>query len=194
MDALIEQFRSILGPSGILTGTDVSSRSDSWPPMGGCQARAIVRPSGTAEVSEVLRLCHAAGQTVVTHGGLTGLVGGARTGAADLVLSRFGVMFFEDPVAAFANMRRALRSGADKVSVNTAAVDRPEVLTEGAAERLPTLGTVYTWTLTFKSTRQISGSAAIVQSVSSELENNVHRRETFQLQFDGKTGPTLTTP
>jgi FAD/FMN-containing dehydrogenase len=87
MDALIEQFRSILGPSGILTGTDVSSRSDSWPPMGGCQARAIVRPSGTAEVSEVLRLCHAAGQTVVTHGGLTGLVGGARAGPDDLVLS-----------------------------------------------------------------------------------------------------------
>jgi len=30
-------------------------------------------------------------------------------GAADLVFSRFGVMFFEDPAAAFANLRRALR-------------------------------------------------------------------------------------
>ena len=87
MDALIEQFRSILGSAGILTGTDVSNRSDSWPPTGGCLARAIVRPSSTAEVSEVLRLCHAAGQTVVTHGGLTGLVGGARAGPDDLVLS-----------------------------------------------------------------------------------------------------------
>jgi SAM-dependent methyltransferase len=31
-------------------------------------------------------------------------------GAYDLVYSRFGIMFFEDPVAAFANMRRALTS------------------------------------------------------------------------------------
>lgn len=29
----------------------------------------------------------------------------------DLVFSRFGVMFFDDPVAAFANLRRALRPG-----------------------------------------------------------------------------------
>jgi SAM-dependent methyltransferase len=29
----------------------------------------------------------------------------------DVALSRFGVMFFQDPVAAFANVRRALRSG-----------------------------------------------------------------------------------
>ncbi|GAB3959118.1 methyltransferase domain-containing protein [Actinoallomurus acanthiterrae] len=29
----------------------------------------------------------------------------------DLVLSRFGVMFFDDPTAAFANLRRALRPG-----------------------------------------------------------------------------------
>jgi SAM-dependent methyltransferase len=29
----------------------------------------------------------------------------------DLIVSRFGVMFFEDPVAAFVNLRRALRDG-----------------------------------------------------------------------------------
>jgi len=32
--------------------------------------------------------------------------------STDLLASRFGVMFFEDPVAAFSNMRRALRQGA----------------------------------------------------------------------------------
>lgn len=32
-------------------------------------------------------------------------------GALDLLVSRFGVMFFADPVAAFCNMRRALRPG-----------------------------------------------------------------------------------
>jgi SAM-dependent methyltransferase len=34
-----------------------------------------------------------------------------RTGAFDVAISRFGVMFFADPVAAFANIRRALRPG-----------------------------------------------------------------------------------
>lgn len=33
-------------------------------------------------------------------------------GAADLIVSRFGVMFFDDPVAAFANLRAAARPGA----------------------------------------------------------------------------------
>ena len=32
-------------------------------------------------------------------------------GAFDLAVSRFGVMFFADPVAAFANVRRAMRTG-----------------------------------------------------------------------------------
>jgi SAM-dependent methyltransferase len=32
-------------------------------------------------------------------------------GPADLAISRFGTMFFDDPVAAFANIRRALRPG-----------------------------------------------------------------------------------
>ena len=31
---------------------------------------AIVRPVSTEEVSQVLKICHAAGQNVVTHGGL----------------------------------------------------------------------------------------------------------------------------
>jgi FAD/FMN-containing dehydrogenase len=87
MNALIEQIRSILGPNAVLTGADVSNRSDSWPPTGGCQAMAIVRPTNTAEVSEVLRLCHAAGQAVVAHGGLTGLVHGAKAGPDELVVS-----------------------------------------------------------------------------------------------------------
>ena len=36
---------------------------------------------------------------------------GFEAGAFDLVASRFGVMFFEDPVAAFTNIARALRGG-----------------------------------------------------------------------------------
>ena len=87
MSQLIEHILRIVGPAGLIHGDDVLSRSDGWPPVGGCRARAVVRPAGTGEVSAVLRLCHEAGQPVVTHGGLTGLVGGARTGPGDLALS-----------------------------------------------------------------------------------------------------------
>ncbi|MDE3197796.1 MAG: FAD-binding oxidoreductase [Acidobacteriota bacterium] len=51
------------------------------------QAVAIVRPRTTADVSLALRLCHESGQTVVPHGGLTGLVQGASVCPSDLVLS-----------------------------------------------------------------------------------------------------------
>jgi FAD/FMN-containing dehydrogenase len=87
MKNLIEKIEGIVGSAGILLGDDVTSRPDSWPPTGGCQAKAIIRPADTREVSEVLKLCHAVGQSVVTHGGLTGLVGGARAGKDDIVLS-----------------------------------------------------------------------------------------------------------
>ena len=87
MNHLLNQVQEIVGPSGMLLGEDVASRSDSWPPMGGCQAKAIIRPASTEEVSKILKLCHAAGQVVVTHGGLTGLVGGARADKDDIVIS-----------------------------------------------------------------------------------------------------------
>ena len=84
---LLEKIENIVSPGGVLLGDDVTARSDAWPPVGGCQAAAIIRPVNTSEVSEVLRLCHTAGQSVVTHGGLTGLVQGARAGKKDIVLS-----------------------------------------------------------------------------------------------------------
>lgn len=84
---LVKKIESVVTAGGVLLGKDVSSRPDSWPPKGGCQAMAIIRPVSTREVSQVLKLCHEAGQNVVTHGGLTGLVGGARAGKEDIVLS-----------------------------------------------------------------------------------------------------------
>ena len=87
MNNLLKDLEEIVGSDGILLGEDVASRSDSWPPMGGCRARALIRPASTKEVSKVLKLCYAAAQPVVTHGGLTGLVGGARTSKDDIVLS-----------------------------------------------------------------------------------------------------------
>ena len=76
-DELIADVQAALGPEGVLTGADVSSRAVGIWTDERIRARAIFRPRTTAEVAAVLRACNEARQTVVTHGGLTGLVEGA---------------------------------------------------------------------------------------------------------------------
>ena len=70
----------------MLEGAAVRERAATlW--HGRVDAELLVRPRSTEQVSAVLRLCHARGQPVVTHGGLTGLVNGADANASDIVLS-----------------------------------------------------------------------------------------------------------
>ncbi len=84
---LIEQFRAVVGEAGLVLGDAISARNIHVWRQQPIRAMVIVRPASTAEVSAVLRLCHAAGQTVVAHGGLTGLVQGCNGTEADVVLS-----------------------------------------------------------------------------------------------------------
>jgi FAD/FMN-containing dehydrogenase len=87
MSDLIKDLVDIVGEKGVLTGEDVSARAASWIRPDPCQAKAIVRPASTDEVSAVMRLCHAAGQAVVPAGGVTGLVDGANAGPEEVLLS-----------------------------------------------------------------------------------------------------------
>ena len=87
MTDILEELGRIVGENGVLTGEDVTARGLNFMGLGAREARAIVRPRSTKEVSEVLRLCHAREQSVVTLGGLTGLVQGTDSTADDLVLS-----------------------------------------------------------------------------------------------------------
>lgn len=88
MPNIIQKLKTFLPPDCVLTGENVSSRSaSSWGKPGTVKAKAIVRPHTTEEVAAVLKICHADGQTVVTHGGLTGVVLGAKSTENDLVLS-----------------------------------------------------------------------------------------------------------
>lgn len=87
MSDLIDGFRALLGEGAVLTGEAVVSNSMIWGHEQGCEARALLRPKTPEQVSEILRLCHKHGQTVVPHGGLTGLVDGAVTHADDVILS-----------------------------------------------------------------------------------------------------------
>ena len=84
---LLSRLQAVTGPGNVLTGDDVQSRNTGWISRGSMQACAIVRPRNTEEVSAVMRLCHEAGQPVVPHGGLTGLVEGGHAASDEIVLS-----------------------------------------------------------------------------------------------------------
>lgn len=87
MTQLLDQIAEIVGPQGLLTGEDVSSRAADFIGLTTVQAKAIVRPSTTAELSAVMKLCHAAGQVVVPAGGNTGLVRGNVCAPDDIQIS-----------------------------------------------------------------------------------------------------------
>jgi SAM-dependent methyltransferase len=78
-----------VGPTGGVVGVDVSA-----PMLDIARARPVPRGAGAVEF-------RAADVQVAALG----------HGRFDAAFSRFGVMFFDDPVAAFSNIRAALRSG-----------------------------------------------------------------------------------
>ena len=80
------ELKAIVGEQGMLEGAAVRERGSALF-HGQVEADILVRPRNTAQVSDILKLCNSRGQTVVTHGGLTGLVQGADAGRADIVLS-----------------------------------------------------------------------------------------------------------
>lgn len=82
-NALIEA----LGADLVLTGTDVTGRSAGIWRRDTLQAKALVRARSTDDVSRAMRICHAHGQRVIAHGGLTGLVHGGDTSPEDVVIS-----------------------------------------------------------------------------------------------------------
>ncbi|MFQ5661625.1 MAG: FAD-binding oxidoreductase [Gammaproteobacteria bacterium] len=87
MSDILEKLESVVAAGGILTGDDVSGRNAGIWHEEGIQARAIVRPRSTDEVSSIMRICHDNNQVVVAHGGRTGLVESHITCKDDIVLS-----------------------------------------------------------------------------------------------------------
>lgn len=84
--SLQADLQAIVGEQGLLAGAAVRDRAGLlW--HGRIESELLVRPRDTDQVSQVLKLCHARGQPVVTHGGLTGLVNGADAGRGELILS-----------------------------------------------------------------------------------------------------------
>ncbi|MHA7598830.1 FAD-binding oxidoreductase [Alicycliphilus sp. T452] len=84
---LIGELRQLVGGSGVLDAAELATRPAGAFRPEHLQARALVRPASTREVSDVLRWCHAHGIPVVAQGGLTGLVRGADAAPGELILS-----------------------------------------------------------------------------------------------------------
>lgn len=75
--SLLDQLGACLGPSGVLTGSDMAGYETDWRGLYRGRAAAVLRPADTAQVAEAVRLCAAAGATIVPQGGNTSMVGGA---------------------------------------------------------------------------------------------------------------------
>src|SRR5690554_3883508 len=87
MQQLLDHIAEIVGRDHLLTGETVRQRNADWFSHSPCEAATIVRPANTEQLSRVMALCHAAGQPVVTHGGLTGVVHGAVAAPNELAVS-----------------------------------------------------------------------------------------------------------
>ena len=87
MTDIVSSLIDELGADMVLTGEDVSSRQAGFFARSGVQAKALVRPRTTADVSRALKFCYDNDQSVVAHGGLTGLVMSAVTAPDDVAIS-----------------------------------------------------------------------------------------------------------
>jgi FAD/FMN-containing dehydrogenase len=87
-ESVIAGLLQDIGPSLVSTDPgDLEAYGRDWTRIFPSAPSALVRPRTTEEVSEVLRLCNAAGVPVVPSGGRTGLAGGAVASAGEVVLS-----------------------------------------------------------------------------------------------------------
>ena len=87
MTDVVAELIEALGEDCVLTGADVHSRQAGIWRSDTIQAKALVRPRTTEQVSRALAICNAHGQSIVPHGGLTGLVESAITSPDDVALS-----------------------------------------------------------------------------------------------------------
>ena len=87
MADIVSELRQQVGVETILDTASISMRARNYWDSTPLEALALARPRTTDEVSRILSVCHAHGQTVVAHGGLTGVCEGDRSTAGDVILS-----------------------------------------------------------------------------------------------------------
>lgn len=102
MTDIVKILEQELGPDIVLTGNAVRQRATSYWDSTPMSAKAVVRARTTQNIADTLRLCHAAGQSVITHGGRTGCVEGTHSSEDDIVISleRLTKVMDIDPMSA----------------------------------------------------------------------------------------------
>jgi len=83
LDALI----TLLGEAQVVSCVDLRQRSISHWNTDPSQALALVKPTSTEQLSQIMKLCHQYDQPVVTQGGRTGCAQGADPEASELIVS-----------------------------------------------------------------------------------------------------------
>ena len=99
VDVLSTKLMALLGPKGWIGPEDCQPWQRDWLDQYGEVPLGVARPKSTAEVSDVLRLCHVEGVPVVPQGGNTGLVGAGvlgEPGGVILSLSRMNAISSPD--------------------------------------------------------------------------------------------------
>lgn len=87
-EQIITALINSLGEDRVIAGSGVKERYHHiWQMHQPLNARAVVLPKSTKEVSETLRICNQHYQPVVMHGGRTNLVGGTETDSGEVVIS-----------------------------------------------------------------------------------------------------------
>ena len=77
LEQTVSQLAQIVGASHVLQSGDLSAYELDWRKRSRGKALAVVRPANTLEVAAVVKVCAAAGVSIVSQGGNTGLVGGS---------------------------------------------------------------------------------------------------------------------
>jgi len=110
MTDILRALRELFDDDTVLDPEQTALRASSYWDASPMRAAALVRPRDAAAVGAVLALCDARGQTVVTHGGLTGVVAGERTRPDDVVVSLERMTTIEeiDPVSRTATVGAGL--------------------------------------------------------------------------------------
>jgi len=75
------------GSTAVVDAKRLRERATSYWDSSPTEAKCLVRPESTEQLSQALRICHQHGQTVVTQGGLTGIVQGAASTPGDVIVS-----------------------------------------------------------------------------------------------------------
>jgi FAD/FMN-containing dehydrogenase len=87
MGDLIDELLALMGDTDVIRGAALAERATSYWNSSPTDAKALLRPKSTEQLSGIMRICHAHNQSVVVQGGLTGIVEGAVSTSDDVIVA-----------------------------------------------------------------------------------------------------------